>query len=276
MGGVLAGVPQVDPLAGDGDGLGRHAVSVDDRAIEDEKRQFMGGGVARASCSSGACAARTSTTSSIDALRRPVESAFAAAIGMEDHSVDCVGTAVGGRSHFQCSTSQFDIMVNAGDITEQSAREPVVDRGQIQLPLQVGISVTSPHHNTSWATVTNWRRTSSGAADRFLCLVVDRWCFTFPATQLFSAMIAAMVLSEACQPFSRSPRLRMPSASLAWLPAASLSSGRGTPNSMSPPTPAVTAAIATLRSESIECLGSTVVSATRRHRAGVRRNRRGR
>ncbi|GAB7145132.1 hypothetical protein LRC484719_37310 [Mycobacterium riyadhense] len=85
-------------------------------------------------------------------------------------------------------------------------------------------------------------------------------------------------------------------------PDASLSSSRGTPKSISPPTPAATASVAALRNESTvccatpgiegmgrdsdipsatnigstKCLGSKDVCATKRLKAGVERSRRGR
>jgi len=94
----------------------------------------------------------------------------------------------------------------------------------------------------------------------------------------------------------------VPIASLAPEPVASLSSGRGTPNSIRPPTPAATASVAATRSESsvcwktpgieeisrgasmpsatnigsTRCRGSSEVSATRRRIAAVLRRRRGR
>src|SRR5947209_7501080 len=101
---------------------------------------------------------------------------------------------------------------------------------------------------------------------------------------------------------SRSATLRMPSGSERADPTASLSSARGAPNSISPPTPALTASAAAERNESrvccttpgiesigtgssmpsatnignTKCLGSSDVWATNRRRAGVDRSRRGR
>ncbi|SIK72455.1 Uncharacterised protein [Mycobacteroides abscessus subsp. abscessus] len=94
----------------------------------------------------------------------------------------------------------------------------------------------------------------------------------------------------------------MPSAHRPALPVASLSFSCGTPNSISPPTPALTASSAARRSDSVlccttpgsdeialgsvrpsatnigstNCRGANVVSATNRRIAGVARRRRGR
>src|SRR5690349_8273977 len=108
------------------------------------------------------------------------------------------------------------------------------------------------------------------------------------------------VASPTSERTSRSATLSTPSGSTPALPVESCRAG--TPNSISPPTPAATASAAALRSESRVCwttpgidetgtgslapsltnIGSTscrgrrVVSATRRRSAGVARSRRGR